>query len=125
MQYALFLNYLEAQDADISEEAMREAMGAFDEYAAALGEAGAMVGVQILQPVAMSTTLTLRSGSLQVQDGPFIDTKERIGGVFVIDVPDLDAAIAWAERCPAAQWGSIEIRPTALTWSSERGWYQG
>jgi hypothetical protein len=68
----------------------------------------------VLQPVATSTTVTLRDGSLHVQDGPFADTKEQLGGVFIIDVPDLDAALAWAEKCPAAQWGTIEIRPTAV-----------
>ncbi len=73
-----------------------------------------LVSVDILQPVDSSTTLTLRNGSLQIQDGPFADTKEKLNGVFVLDVPDLDAALAWAEKCPAAQYGVIEIRPSAL-----------
>ena len=62
----------------------------------------------------MTTTYTARSGAPEVQDGPFADTKERLAGVFVIDVPDLDAALNWAGQCPAAGWGSIEIRPVAV-----------
>jgi hypothetical protein len=60
-------------------------------------------------------TFTARDGTPRVQDGPFADTRER---VFVIDVPDLDAALAWAKRCPAAEWGSVEIRPVAVTYAS-------
>jgi hypothetical protein len=114
MRYSLLLNYSESAGAEVSPEAMAEAMAAFDVYAKALDDAGALVGADVLQPTAASTTVTLRNGSLQVQDGPFADTKEQLGGVFVIDVPDLDAALAWAEKCPAAQWGTIEVRPTGV-----------
>ncbi|MFM9919469.1 YciI family protein [Lacisediminihabitans sp. H27-G8] len=114
MRYSLLLNYSEAGGAEVPEEAMAEARAAFDRYAKSLDAAGVLLGADVLQPVAASTTVTLRSGSLQVQDGPFADTKEQLGGVFLIDVPDLDAALAWAEKCPAAQWGTIEVRPTAV-----------
>ena len=60
----------------------------------------------------------LRTGGLQVQDGPFADTKEAMAGVFVIDVPDLDAALGWAEKCPAASYGVIEVRPVATSGTS-------
>ena len=114
MRYPLLINYSEAGGAEVSPEAMAEAMAAFDAYAKSLDDAGVLLGADVLQPVAASTTVTLRNGSLQVQDGPFADTKEQLGGVFLIDVPDLDAALAWAEKCPAAQWGTIEIRPTGV-----------
>ncbi|MCP2030727.1 hypothetical protein L1277_000791 [Okibacterium sp. HSC-33S16] len=114
MRYALLLNNPEPADAGITEEDMEPARAAFDAYAKALENAGALVTVDILQPVAASTTLTLRKGSLEIQDGPFADTKEQLNGVFVIDVPDLDAALAWAEKCPTAQYGVIEVRPTAV-----------
>lgn len=114
MRYSLLLNYSEAGGAEVPEEAMAEARAAFDRYAKSLDAAGVLLGADVMQPVAASTTVTLRSGSLQVQDGPFADTKEQLGGVFLIDVPDLDAALAWAEKCPAAQWGTIEVRPTAV-----------
>jgi hypothetical protein len=114
MRYSLLLNYSEAGGAEVSADDMVEWQAAFDAYAKSLDEAGVLLSADVLQPVAASTTVTLRNGSLQVQDGPFADTKEQLGGVFLIDVPDLDAALAWAEKCPAAQWGTIEIRPTGV-----------
>lgn len=114
MRYSLLLNNEEAADVGLTEEEMEPMRAAFDRYAKSLNESGVLISADILQPVAASTTLTLRNGSLQIQDGPFADTKEKLGGTFVIDVPDLDAAIAWAEKCPAAQYGVIEIRPSAI-----------
>jgi hypothetical protein len=117
MRYSLLMNYSEAGGAELTEEAMAQWMSAFDAYAKALEAAGVLLGADVLQASAASTTVSLRSGALQVQDGPFADTKEQLGGVFLIDVPDLDAALAWAEKCPAAQWGTIEIRPTSVFFS--------
>lgn len=114
MRYALLLHYIEATPEDVGEEAWKAAEAGFQAYVKALDDAGVLASAEVLQPVANSTTLTLRNGSLQVQDGPYADTKERLGGIFLLDVPDLDAALAWAEKCPAAQWGTIEIRPTAV-----------
>ena len=62
---------------------------------------------------AWAPAVTRRDGGLRVQDGPFAETKEALAGIFVLEVPDLDAAIGWAEKCPGAQWGVIEVRPTA------------
>jgi len=114
MRYSLLLNYSEAAGAEVPPEVMQETMAAFDVYAKSLEASGVLVGADVLQPTSASTTVTLRNGSLQIQDGPFADTKEQLGGVFLIDVPDLDAALAWAEKCPAAQWGTVEIRPTGV-----------
>ena len=116
MQYALFMLYPEAQDAGLSEEDMKPAMEAFDRYAKALDDAGVLLSADVYQPVAASTTVTHKDGSLKIQDGPFADTKEKIGGIFTISVPDLDAALAWAEKNPAAQWGTIEVRPSAIVY---------
>ena len=121
MRYSLLLNWSESDGAQVPEEDMAAAKTAFHDYAASLDEAGVLRSADVLQPVAASTTVALRNGSLQVQDGPFADTKEQLGGVFIIDVPDLDAALAWAEKCPAAQWGTIEIRPTAVHFA-DRQW---
>src|SRR6202034_4376437 len=79
----------------------------------ALESAGVLLSADVLQPTAATTTVTRREGVLRVQDGPFAETKEALAGIFVVDVPDLDAAIGWAEKCPGAQWGFIEGRPTA------------
>lgn len=89
-------------------------MAAFQAYAKALDDAGVLVTAEVLQPSAHSTTVALRDGRLQVQDGPYADTKEQLGGTFVLEVPDLDAALAWAEKCPSVQWGIVEVRPCAV-----------
>ncbi len=80
-------------------------------YVAALRESGVMSAGAGLQAPGTATTLRLRGGSTDVQDGPFADAKEHLGGVFVIEVPDLDAAMVWAARCPSAERGSVEVRP--------------
>ena len=114
MHYTLLLHHIEATPEEIGEADWAAAETAFGAYIQALDAAGVLAAAEVLQPVAHSTTLTLRDGSVRIQDGPFAETKEQLGGLFVIDVTDLDAALAWAEKCPAAQWGTIEIRPTAL-----------
>jgi hypothetical protein len=70
-----------------------------------------MDGGKGLEPPSTGTTVRLRDGERIVQDGPYADTKEQLGGFFVIDVPDLDAALDWAARCPAATDGVVEVRP--------------
>jgi hypothetical protein len=113
MRYALLMNYREPAEGEINEEALAEAREAFGAYGRALEGAGVLLLADVLQPTTATTTVTRRDGSLQVQDGPFAETKEALAGVFVVDVPDLDAAIGWAEKCPGAQWGTIEVRPVA------------
>ncbi|WP_125772732.1 YciI family protein [Antribacter gilvus] len=113
MRYTLLLHYREMTEADLGPEVQAEGERAFQAYAAALDEAGALISAEVLQPSSASTTVTLRDGELRVQDGPFADTKEQLGGTFVIDVPDLDAALAWAQKAPSAQWGTVEVRPSA------------
>ncbi|MGN6272093.1 MAG: YciI family protein [Protaetiibacter sp.] len=113
MRYSLLLHYPEMTAEELGPEALAEGMRAFDEYAKALDEAGVLASAEVLQPVAMTTTLTLAGGELVVQDGPFVDTHEKLGGVVVIEVPDLDAALAWARQAPPAAYGHVEIRPTA------------
>jgi hypothetical protein len=112
MRYALLMNYREPADGEISEEAIEEAKQAFGAYGRALESAGVLLSADVLQPSTATTTVTRRDGTLQVQDGPFAETKEALAGIFMVDVPDLDAAIGWAEKCPGAQWGAIEVRPT-------------
>jgi hypothetical protein len=115
MRYALLLNHPEPAPGDIPEDVLRSFQAAFDAYAKSLDAAGVLRAAEILSPSELTTTVTLREGALRVQDGPFAESKEMLGGVFVIDVPDLDAALAWAEKCPAAQYGVIEVRPMAIS----------
>jgi hypothetical protein len=123
MRYSLLVMSREATEAEIGEEAMAWGRAAFDAYAKSLDSAGVLISADILQPVAAATTITVRDGALTVQDGPFADTKEKLNGTFVVDVPDLDAAIAWAEKCPGAQYGAVEIRPSAIVFS-DGSWHE-
>lgn len=84
---------------------------AYTAYSQALGEAGIAAGGAGLQPPSVATTVRMRGGQRLVQDGPFAETKELLGGMFIIDVANLDAALEWASRCPAAATGSVEVRP--------------
>jgi len=84
------------------------------EYHRALVEAGVYVGGSPLERSdTTATTVRLRGGDRQVQDGPYADTKEQLGGFMLIELPSLDAALEWASRCPAAAYGAVEIRPAA------------
>ncbi|NQX28163.1 YciI family protein [Microbacteriaceae bacterium VKM Ac-2854] len=114
MRYTLLMHYPEMQaSGELDEAALAEGQAAFQAYARAAHDAGVLVSGEVLQPSSATSTLRLVNGALTVQDGPYADTKEQLGGTFVIDVPDLDAAIAWAEKAPSAYWGPIEIRPGA------------
>jgi hypothetical protein len=86
-------------------------MPAYNAYSQALTEAGVMAGGAALHPSHTGTTIRLQNGQRNVQDGPYADTKEQLGGFFIIDVPDLDAALDWAARCPAASNCAVEVRP--------------
>ncbi len=86
-------------------------LGAYRAYMEAMAKAGVLRTSHGLQPTTVSTTVRTRDGKTQVLDGPYADTKEQIGGFHIIEVPDLDAAIAWAGRSPTALHGSVEVRP--------------
>lgn len=86
-------------------------MAAYHAYSQALEEAGVAAGGAGLQPPNVATTIRARDGKPAVQDGPFPETKEQLGGFFILDVPDLDTALKWAARCPAASSCGVEVRP--------------
>ena len=121
MRYALLLHYGEPAPGELSAEAIAEAQEAFGAYGRALEQAGVLRSADVLRPVDTTTTVTRRDGALRVQDGPFAETKEALAGIFLIDVPDLDAAIGWAEKCPGSQWGVVEIRPVVTSFL-DGGW---
>ena len=114
MRYALLIHYPQPAVSTLSEDEIQAGMAAFHSYAKVLEEAGVLRSAEVLQTIAKATSVSLKQGKLQVQDGPFADTKEAFAGIFMLDVPDLDAALAWAEKCPAAHWGTVEIRPSAV-----------
>jgi hypothetical protein len=85
--------------------------GAWMQYTQDLRESGAMVGGDALQGLDTATTVRVRETETLVTDGPFAETKEMLGGYYLIDVPDLDAALAWAAKIPSVGYGSVEVRP--------------
>jgi hypothetical protein len=113
MRYTLLLHFPEVAEESLGEEAMAEGQRAFASYAATLHQAGVLVAAEVLQPSSRTTTLRIVDGDLRVQDGPFADTKEQLAGTFVLDLPDLDAAMDWARQAPSLEWGAVEIRPGA------------
>jgi hypothetical protein len=114
MRYTLLLHYPEMTSEDLGAEAMEQGQRAFRAYADALDAAGVLLSAEVLQPSVTTTTVRLVDGSPRIQDGPFADTKEQLGGTFVLDVPDLDAALQWATKAPSASWGPVEVRPGAV-----------
>ena len=112
MQYAVLVYETPAELAAREDPVRASAYwAAYTAYSQALVAAGVAAGGAGLQPPASATTVRLREGKRRVQDGPFADTKELLGGLFMIDVPDLSAALEWAARCPSAATGSVEVRP--------------
>jgi hypothetical protein len=92
--------------------------GAWRAYYQTLLEAGIYVGGNPLGAPETGTTVRLKDGKRRVQDGPIADTKEQLGGFFILELASLDAALDWAARCPAASIGAIEVRPLALEFKS-------
>ncbi|GAA2035601.1 YciI family protein [Agromyces tropicus] len=113
MRYTLLMHYPEVAD-ELDPAMIEEAQRAFASYTETLEGAGVLVSAEVLQPSTNTTTLRLEDGALQVQDGPFADTKDQLGGTLVLDVDDLDAAIDWARQAPPLAWGAIEVRPGAV-----------
>ena len=110
MQYLLTLYSDEAGWDKMTPEQQKQGYAAYMSYTEALKSAGAYVGSNRLRPTATATTLRTADGKTQVLDGPYADSKEQLGGYFLIDVSDLDAAISWASRCPGVQHGIVEVR---------------
>lgn len=111
MKYILMTWVNENGWAKMTKAEQEQGAAAYMAYGEALKKAGALVGSNRLQPTSAATTVRIANGKSQVLDGPYVDTKEQLGGYFMIDVPDLDSAISWAARCPAAGHGVVEVRP--------------
>ncbi|HMQ53262.1 MAG TPA: YciI family protein [Anaerolineae bacterium] len=118
MQYAIIVYETQDGFAARSDEAKGPAYWqAYKAYGEALRQAGVIVGGAALQPDHAGTTIRLRDGERLVQDGPYADTKEQLGGFYLIEVEDLDAALDWAARCPGAANGAVEVRPVLPMYS--------
>lgn len=114
MRYTFLLYSDPSGTAGMTPEDRACELSVYGAYIGALREAGVFVATDWLQPVQTATTVSLVNGQRRVQDGPFAETRETLGGYFAVEVPDLDAAIAWAEKCPAARYGKVEIRASAM-----------
>jgi hypothetical protein len=111
MEYLLMLYAEEAGWTNLTKAQQQEGVAAYAAYTEALKKAGVYKGSNRLQPVSSATTVRVTNGKSQVLDGPYVESKEQIGGFYLIDVPDLDSAISWAARCPASSHGVVEVRP--------------
>ena len=80
-------------------------------YSEAMKKAGIMVGGERLRPTSAATTVRVAKGKTEVLNGPYAETKEQLGGFYLIEASDLDTALSWASRCPGASRGTIEVRP--------------
>lgn len=111
MKYMLLLYGNEAAFGSMTEDQRNQSFGAYMAYNAALQAEGAMVSGDPLQPSFTASRVKAQNGKTEILNGPYADTQEQLGGTYVIDVPDLDAALAWAARCPMSAWGTVEVRP--------------
>jgi hypothetical protein len=111
MRYLLLIYSNEAAEASATEADMAQTMEAYNKYTDDLRKSGKMVAGEALQPTSTATTVRCNDGKLVTTDGPFAETKEQLGGFYMIDAKDLNEAIEWAGRIPGVNYGSIEVRP--------------
>jgi hypothetical protein len=111
MKYLLLLYGDESQWADATPEDLQKSMDAYEALHKEVNEAGVFISGEGLEPSSAATTLKVRGGETVLTDGPFAETREQIGGFYLLDCRDLDEAVEWAKKIPAAYDGSIEIRP--------------
>ena len=111
MQYMLMTYVQEAGWSKLTKVEQEQGVAAYMAFTEAMKKAGVLAGSNRLQPTSTATTIRAANGKTQVLDGPYVDSKEQLGGYFLIDVADLDAAISWASRCPAIHHGVVEVRP--------------
>jgi hypothetical protein len=113
MKFALLIYESPEAFASRNKDEIDSYTGAWRSYYKALVEADVFVGGDPLQVPETGTTIRIKDGKRLVQDGPYADTKEQLGGFTILELPSLDAALDWAARCPAASYGAVEVRPLA------------
>lgn len=111
MKYLCLIYQDESRLPAIPPEDMKAMMTQYDVFTREVAASGHLVGGEALQPTSSATTVRVREGKTVVTDGPFAETKEQLGGYYLIEAADLDEAVRIAARIPGAQWGSIEVRP--------------
>ena len=111
MQFGLLIYHSQEEFAMRENDYNHPHLGAWRAYHKALVEAGVYVGGNALEVPETATTVRFREGKRHVQDGPYAETKEQLGGFIILEVPSIDAALEWAARCPGASIGAVEVRP--------------
>jgi hypothetical protein len=111
MRYLLLIYNSEAQNMQQNQAEMEAEMGAYNAFGDEAQNAGVLRGGEALQPTATATTVSVRNGKTVTTDGPFAETKEQLGGFYLVDCANLDEAIHWGAKIPGAKKGSIEVRP--------------
>ena len=114
MQYMLLIYSDEADEPRPGTPEMEPHMQGYFKFTEQVRSAGQLVSGDPLQPVSTATTVRVRDGKAETTDGPFAETKEQLGGYYLLDCADLDEAIALAAQIPTARFGSIEIRPVMV-----------
>jgi len=110
MQFIALIYNTEGND-DVDWETLMQQYG---QFGTELQQVGGMLGGDALQPVSTATSVRVRDGKTEVTDGPFAETKEQLGGFYLMDCKDLDEAIKWAAKIPTARYGTIEVRPVMV-----------
>ena len=111
MQYLILIYSNEQADANATKEETEAWMGEDMAYTEALSQSGLMRGGEALHPTSAATTVRVKDGKTLTTHGPFAETKEQLGGFYLLECENLDQAIEWAAKCPGARVGSIEVRP--------------
>ena len=112
MQYMLLIYGDEKAGMNMSPEEQEASMGEWFAYTEELRSSGAMAAGDALQPTGTATTISQANGDdALITDGPFAETREQLGGYYLLERRGLDEAIVWAKKCPGARWGKIELRP--------------
>jgi hypothetical protein len=111
MKYLLTIYGDESGWNEVTPEQSAQVMAAYEAFGREVSEAGAMLGGEGLQPTATATTVRVRDGETLLTDGPFAETREQLGGFYLLDCKDLDEALRWAAKIPGATSGSVEVRP--------------
>lgn len=114
MQYMMLIYENEKAWESMTEADKTAGMNAYFEFTKAAQAAGQMVAGDALQPTSTATTVRVRDGKVQLTDGPYVETREQLGGYYLIEAKDLDEATAIAARIPGAHHGAIEIRPVVV-----------
>lgn len=111
MKYLVMIYASEAEEAKMTPADVGTILQAYGAYTEALTKSGVLLASDRLRPTSEATSVRVKGGKTEVLNGPYAETREQLGGYYLIDVPDLDAALAWAARCPSSSYGTIEVRP--------------